>query len=432
MAFDTETRIKQDMQRRGSPRALIYLTVLIDSIGYGIIIPLLPFYTETLDAGSAALGLLIASFAFMQFLFNPIMGRFSDKVGRKPVLIVSLLISVVSFLIFAVATSILILLLSRIIAGLATERSVSRAYIVDVSEKEDITPSLGKAGAFHGLGYIIGPAIGGLLSGFGFATAGYAAALLNLLNLFFVLVFLPESMTKKLELPEVGSDETPLAIPSGGIISRTMKSISDTIRIPGLGIIIGVSFLVTLAFSSAPVIIPYVGIDFFAFGAVEISYFFVYLGAVQIILQGVAIRPLVRKYNEVTLMVGGPLLMAFAMIMMPSIPNLIVFILSLTVIALSTGIVRTVVPGLISKVSPEDQQGSILGVGSSVESIAAVPGPLVGGFLYEYSGLATPFYANALLMVISCGLGFILLRRLSINQTPKPVKDGSIEYIEDN
>lgn len=417
MTIDAEPRTGQGSRRKRSPTSLIYLTVLIDSTGYGIVIPLLPFYTEHFGAGSAALGLLVASFAFMQFLFNPIMGRTSDRLGRKPVLIVSLLISVMSFLVFAVATSFLVLLLSRVVAGLATERAVSRAYIADITDKEERTVSLGRAGAAHGLGYIIGPAIGGLLSGYGFASAGYVAALLNLLNLIFVMMFLPESLAQRI-IPKLSdSDLLTAGSHKTGALSRALNFLVETFRRPGLGVILGVSFLVTLAFSSAPVIIPYAGIDIFAFGAIEISYFFVYLGVIQILLQGLAIRRLVRKYDEVTLIIGGPVLMACGMILMPSIPDVMMFLLSLTIVALSTGVVRTVVPSLISRIAPEDKQGGILGVASSIESISAVPGPLVGGLLYEFAGLASPFYVNALLMVLSSGVGFIFLRRISIIRT---------------
>ena len=150
-----------------SPILVLVITVFIDMTGYGIIIPLLPFYVDTFQAGPTALGVLIASFAIMQFFFSPLVGNASDKYGRKPVLLLSLIISFISFTLFSFANSYLILLLSRIIAGIATERAVAQAYIADVTDKKTRAKQLGKIGAAIGAGFIFGPAIGGALSVFG-------------------------------------------------------------------------------------------------------------------------------------------------------------------------------------------------------------------------------------------------------------------------
>ncbi|MCJ7713694.1 MFS transporter, partial [Candidatus Bathyarchaeota archaeon] len=162
-----------------NPILVIVLTVFIDIIGFGIIIPLLPFYAETFQAGPIYLGILIASFAIMQFIFAPILGRASDKFGRKPVLLLSLFVSFVGFTIFAFANSYLILLLSRIIAGVATERAVAQAYIADITDNKTRTKQMGKIGAAIGAGFIFGPAIGGALSVFGFSVPGYLAMALT-------------------------------------------------------------------------------------------------------------------------------------------------------------------------------------------------------------------------------------------------------------
>ena len=175
-----------------SPIFVIVLTVFIDITGYGIIIPLLPFYANEFQAGPTALGILIASFAIMQFFFSPLLGKASDKKGRKPILLISLLISFISFTIFSFANSYLMLLFSRIIAGIATERAVAQAYIADVTDHKTRTKEMGKIGAALGAGFIIGPAIGGILSTYGFSIPGYAAMILTLINILFVISFLPE------------------------------------------------------------------------------------------------------------------------------------------------------------------------------------------------------------------------------------------------
>lgn len=175
-----------------SPIFVIVLTVFIDITGYGIIIPLLPFYANEFQAGPTALGILIASFAIMQFFFSPLLGKASDKKGRKPILLISLLISFISFTVFSFANSYLMLLFSRIIAGIATERAVAQAYIADATDHKTRTKEMGKIGAALGAGFIIGPAIGGFLSTYGFSIPGYAAMILTLINILFVISFLPE------------------------------------------------------------------------------------------------------------------------------------------------------------------------------------------------------------------------------------------------
>ena len=182
---------------RFSPVFVVVMTLFIDATGFGMIIPLLPFFAETFQAGSVALGVLIASFPLMQFIFSPILGRLSDNVGRKPVLVISILTSAGSFFLFAVANSFFVLLLSRIVAGLATETAVAQAYIADITSARERSSGIGKVGAAHAAGFIMGPAIGGILSVYGFSAAGFAAVFLTVVNLLFVLFFLPESLPQR-------------------------------------------------------------------------------------------------------------------------------------------------------------------------------------------------------------------------------------------
>ena len=377
------------------PIFIIVMTLFIDATGFGIIIPLLPFFAETFQAGSAALGILVASFSLMQFIFSPILGRISDNVGRKPVLVISILTSVASFLLFALANSFFILLLSRIVAGLATETAVAQAYIADITSKKERASGIGKVGAAHGAGFIIGPAIGGLLSVYGFSAPGFAAGFLTLVNLLFVLFFLPESLNKE-------SSELRLAPRS---TSSFFHKILATFEKPLIGAVLMIFFIVFLSFSAIPVIVPLLGVAFFGFGSVEMSYIFMYIGAVQIILQGVVIGRLTKKFGEEKLIAFGPLLMMLGLFLMPLIPNIAIFMLSLTMIASGSGIMRTVVPSFISRFTSANEQGGTLGVANSVASIATVPGPLIGGSLFEFAGLATPFFASAAMLIVAFGLG---------------------------
>ncbi|MDH5595168.1 MAG: MFS transporter [Candidatus Bathyarchaeota archaeon] len=391
-----------DFAKRGqarsrlSPVFVVFMTLFIDATGFGMIIPLLPFYAETFQAGSAALGVLIASFPLMQFIFAPILGRISDNVGRKPVLVISILTSAGSFVLFAVANSFVILLLSRIVAGLATETAVAQAYIADITSKKERASGIGKVGAAHAAGFIMGPAIGGTLSVYGFSAPGFAAVFLTVINLLFVLFFLPES------LPQEDSIRQVVANSHDGFLRKLL----DTFSKPLIGTVLVIFFIVFLSWSAIPVIMPLLGVVFFGFGSVEMSYFFIYMGTIQIMWQGVIIGRLTEKIGEEQLIAFGPLLLMLGIFLMPLIPNIVVFVFSLTIISLASGMMRTVVPSFISKVSPANEQGGILGVTSGVASIARVPGPLLAGFLFEFAGSAAPFFASAAMLMVAFGFGF--------------------------
>lgn len=383
-----------------SPGFILALTIFVDAIGFGMIIPLLPFFSESLHSGSTALAILIASFSIMQFIFSPILGRSSDKVGRKPILLLSILTSMISFGLFILANSFLLLLISRLIAGLATETGVAQAYIADITSTKDRVKGIGKIGAAHGAGFIVGPAIGGFLSFYGFSAASTAAILLTLINFLFVLFLLPESHRKSLE-PQ----------PLIKLNENKLRQIRNIIPRGSIDLILIIFFIVFLSFSAVPVIVPLLGIAYFGIGSMEMSYLFVYLGVIQIVLQGFVIDKLAAKLGDLKLIILSPLLMMTGILLMPIFSNIGVFFLSLTLISVGGGIIRTAVPGYISKATTELKQGKMLGVTNSIGSIATVPGPLMGGVLFEFSGLASPFYVSGFLLLFSVVLGFGALRK---------------------
>ncbi len=278
---------------------------------------------------------------------------------------------------------------------MATETAVAQAYIADITSEKERASGIGKVGAAHGAGFIIGPAIGGFLSVYGFSIPGLAAVFLTLVNLLFVLFFLPESLDEK----------SSRLLLSPGSTSSFFHRLLAAFAKPLIGSVLMIFFIVFLSFSAIPVIVPLLGVSFFGFGSVEMSYFFMYIGAVQIILQGVAIGRLTKKFGEEKLIVFGPLVMMLGIFLMPLIPNIAIFMLSLTMIASGSGIMRTVVPSLISRITPADEQGGTLGVANSVASIATVPGPLIGGSLFEFAGIAAPYFASASMLIVAFGLG---------------------------
>jgi predicted MFS family arabinose efflux permease len=370
-----------------SPILVIAITIFIDMTGFGMIIPLIPFLATSLDAGPSSIGILLASFSIMQFIFSPILGRLSDRMGRRPVLILSILTSIASFALFAVANSFPLLLLSRIVAGLATEGAVAQAYIADITTKKDRAKGLGRVGAARGIGFIVGPAIGAVLSPYGFWAPGALAVALGVINLLFVVISLPEPPTRRefrVEGSEVGF----------------WKRILEALTTPLTGSVFLIYFFITLAFSTIPVIVPLLVAEYFGFTAVEMSYIFIFIGLLQVAMQGFAIGKLTMRIGEEKLIVLGPLLTMVGIILMPMTNSIPLFLLTTALMSAGLGITNTAVPSFVSQRTPPEEQGGILGVMQSVGSIARIPGPLVGGLVSEFVGLAAPFYVSGLILLI--------------------------------
>jgi MFS family permease len=391
-----------------SPINVIMLTVLVDMTGFGMIIPLIPFYAQRFASGASGIGILLASFSVMQLIFSPILGRISDTRGRKPILLFSILTSIGSFLLFTYAYSYLILLLSRIIAGLATEGAVAQAYIADITTKEERSTGIGKVGAAIGVGFILGPVISGLLSPYGIRAPGAAALILSIINFIFVLIFLPkpEKLTQ--------SNES----------SSLIKDINDlltAVKEPLTGQIYIIYFIVTLAFAAIPVIVPLLTIDYFGFTEVEMSYVFIFIGVIQVALQGFGIKRLVSKLGEEKLIILGPIVLAVGIVLTPLLASIPGFGVSTAFVAVGVGITNTAVPGFISLMTSPERQGSALGVTQSIGSIARIFGPVIGGYLTEAYNVQLSFYVSGVLLLIPFLIGCRLFQLCTIKGLLEPL-----------
>jgi MFS family permease len=393
------------------------ITVLIDMTGFGMIIPLIPFYAQRFAAGASGIGILLASFSVMQLIFSPLLGRISDTSGRKPVLLFSILTSVGSFILFTFANSYLVLLLSRIVAGLATEGAVAQAYIADITTKEDRSTGIGKVGAAIGIGFILGPVIGGLLSPYGIQAPGIAALVLSILNLLFVFIYLPEP-----EKLTATSEKT-------GFI-ESLRGILDAIKEPLTGQVYVIYFIVTLAFSAIPVIVPLLAIAYFGFTEVEMSYVFIFIGLIQVILQGFGIKKLVSRLGEEKLIILGPLLLSIGVTLTPILGSIPGFGVSTILVALGVGITNTAVPGFISLMTPPERQGSTLGVTQSIGSVARIFGPIIAGIVAEISGVEASFYVSGAILVIPFLLGCRLFRACTLKGLLEPLERRTRDDLE--
>lgn len=372
-------------------RSIILFTVFIDATGYAMVIPLLPFISQSFGVGATGLGFLMLVFALMQFIFSPIMGNLSDKYGRKKLLIGSIGLSTLSFFMFTIASSYWFLVISRILSGIATEISIAQAYMADITSNKKRTSGLGKVRAAFSAGVIIGPTIGGLLSFYGYWAAGLLAMSLTSINLLFAYFFLPETVQKK------NQNEKPL-------IKKTenkLELIKNSFKQPVIPSLLITFFVVNFAFAAIPILIPYVSQEFFGFTEFDLSLVFVFIGTLQFVIQGFLMDKLSKHVGEIKLIIGGILMLAFAIAIMPFLPIIVGFYILISLLSTGSGFMRTAIPGLISKITSEEEQGKYMGVAQSAASLALIPGPLVAGLIYEYVSFEAPFLFSSILVFLT-------------------------------
>jgi DHA1 family tetracycline resistance protein-like MFS transporter len=368
---------------------VIFLTVLIDLIGFGIVIPLLPFYALNYGANSSQVGFLVSSFSLMQFIFNPIWGRISDRIGRRPVILLSVFGSFLSYLIFAFARSLEVLFVSRMLAGLmGANIATAQAYIADITPPEERAKGMGIVGAGFGIGFIVGPLIGGILSKFGYNVPILFASGLSLFNFLLAYKFLPEPQRHS----QVGNKF------SYG--TSVLKIISDKLLV----FLYFTFFIITFGISLNYVVFPLFTKDTFSFDASHNGLLFGYIGAMGVFTQGFLVGKIAKKFEGERILIFGTLLMGLGLLGMVFSSRFYEFFISVTFFTFGSGVTTPTVLSLISKRAKSEFQGLTLGLGQSLSSLARVLGPSTGGFLYGNLGHRTPFMLGAL----SMGLSFLL------------------------
>ncbi len=367
----------------------IFLVVFIDLLGFSLILPLLPFYAETFGAGPFLVGLLVASYAATQLIGAPILGRLSDRLGRRPVLLVSILGNMGGFLLLGFANSLYVLFAARMLAGLTGGNiSVAQAYISDVTDAKERTRSLGLIGAAFGLGFIIGPAVGGILSRWGFMVPALAAAVLSVINFALVALWLPESLTAERKRALAYQEQS----------SFTAKILLEVLRRPLVGPLLYTRFFFGMAFSTFQTIFALYGQYRFGLNSGNTGYILAYVGVLSALTQGVLIGRLTRRFSDSQLLFFATVLMAFSLLGWAFAPSIAVLLLVLIPIAISGGVLNTVVNSAISKSVTPAEVGGILGLAASLESFTRVVAPSLAGVLLGVLGTSAPGVFSALIL----------------------------------
>lgn len=375
---------------RRSPLVVIFIVVFFDLLGFGIVIPILPYYAKAYGASASTLGWLMTSYSLMQFFFAPLWGRLSDRIGRRPVLLGSMAGSVVAMLVLGWAPSLLWLFVGRTLAGIsAANISTATAYITDVTSEDDRARGMGLIGAAFGLGFIFGPALGGLLSDFGFGVPMFAAASLALGNIVFAWFALEEPIRA------AGREATPVARRFDGLAIR------ETLRDPRSRAAVLLFFLVTVAFTQMEVALAFFVAARHGFDAQRTGWLLAMMGVVMVAVQGGLIGRLSRWVGETALIVTGTLVMALALFLVGSSVHLWPLYVGLALLALGNGLTNPSLATLASRGAPPESRGATMGVYQSAGSLARVFGPLLAGYTYDHFGAGRPFLVAAGLMALA-------------------------------
>ncbi|NMW21661.1 MAG: MFS transporter [Chlorobiaceae bacterium] len=403
-----------------SPLVILLLTVLLDLIGFGIVLPLLPTYAKDLGANPFMIGLIAAIFSIMQFIFSPLWGKLSDKVGRRPVMLISIFITALSYLVFSRASTIALLLFARGLSGIGSANiATAQAYITDVTDSKSRSGAMGMMGAAFGIGFIIGPLIGGLLKhNYGIQMVGYVAAALISIDFILAIFLLPES-NKNAEKMKFGflkkrtADSEPRRSTSlfvGEKMSEYVEGLKLVFSSRPLVLLMTENYIYTFAIVNMQVASILLWKEYFLASDQQIGYLFAYVGIWSVVVQGGLIGKLIKKLGEHKLFFWGHLFTFVGVFFVPFAPKTSLFSLGLFILfffAVGTSLVSPINFSMISLYSYKEKQGQILGLSQSVNSFARIMGPFSGSILYGMN-----FHAPYIVAGVLTVMGAIIALRL--------------------
>lgn len=376
---------------KNKPLFVLFITIFIDLLGFGIVIPILPVFSKELHASAIEIGIIAGLYSLMNFFFAPFWGTLSDKIGRRPVMLVSITITTLAYLYFSFTSSILMLVIARIFAGVGSANiSAAQAYISDITDPKDRAKNMGLLGAAFGLGFIFGPPAGGYLkalSGNGsVAFVGYFSAALCALNLLMAYYMLPESLKQK--QPDKPFRFKPIA----DLILSLKKPVLNKLYV--------LNFIYISAFAMMQITASMLWIDRYHLNEKEVGFVFMFIGLVSAILQGGFVGKLNKAFGEGQLLIMGCAFMIVGLLMIPYVPleHFWVMFVSMTFISFANACITPAITSLISFAAAPSEQGQALGMNQSFGSISRVAGPAAGGVLYQWH-YSLPYICGAGLML---------------------------------
>lgn len=389
---------------------IIFLTVFIDLVGFGIVIPLHPYLADKFGADPFEIGVLMAIYSLMQFLFSPFWGQVSDRIGRRPVILVSLLGAGISHIAFGFAESFMFLIIARAFAGLfGANISTAMAYMADKTDKSNRSKSMGMIGAAFGLGFTVGPFLGylfikmgeqwGTAAPFGSHFAAVAAGIICLANFVFAYFALPESL-------HAGSKS------AAKKFSGRLVSLKKYFSMPVMAVLLFVFSCYSIAMANMEIPLFLYVKDKFGWDASVASLGFAYMGLMLVFVQGYLIRKYLKKWGESKVLFIGLTAAAIGFSGIGLANSLFSLWLAVTILAFGVGMISPSVNGMISLLASSDEQGEALGVAQSISALGRVIGPLVGGWIYRDFGMSVPFFFAGFVIVLGIFMATTVLSRL--------------------
>jgi DHA1 family tetracycline resistance protein-like MFS transporter len=374
------------------PLLVIFLTIFVNLVGFGIIVPLLPFYAERFGASGLTIGLLFGVFSLCQLVASPILGEMSDRFGRRPVLIFSLAGTVLSFVMLALAHSITMLFLARIVDGLSGGNiSTARAYVADVTEPKDRSRAYGFIGMAFGLGFILGPALSGVLAPVSYTAPIWAAAGITAVATLMAIFWLPETVHR--------------VTASAGL---PFAALGAMMRRPQVRRILAIDFVYWLAFAVFQTTFALFVARRFGFDAGQTGYFFAAFGVLGAVVQGVLIRPIVGRLGDKSTFILGLVCSTVGLVAATLTWSVVLFAVALIPLALGIGFGHPTMSSLVSRAARNDEQGRVQGAASAIESLGRAIGPVWGNASLQRFGEGVPYLSAAgfLLMTLLLSLGY--------------------------
>jgi len=382
--------------------SILLLIVFIDLLGFGMVIPVMPRYAAELGAPTAWIGLLLTGYSAMQFVFAPIWGRLSDRIGRRPVLLVSVAMTAVGFVGYAVAPTFGWLLASRLFAGAATANlAIARAYVADVTTPETRAKGMGMIGASFGVGFILGPAIASWLSHYSLAAPGWAAAALSTVNLVAAWFILPEPESRK-----------------AAVHRPRLEALTEELKRPAIRRLLLTSLIAIMAFSALEATFALYANDVFLLDQRHVGYVFAFIGVIAVIVQGGLIGRLTRRFGEQRLLVIGLALQGITMLLMPLAGSLGTLLLVLAPMSVGQALTNPSLSAMLSRMARKDDQGGTMGIGESASALGRIVGPESGTFSYHHVSTAAPYVGGGLLMLVATAVALTLRRAQPEDEAP--------------